>query len=194
MAEELKKAKNKSTGREYAESIIIAVVAAFLIRGFVVQAFKIPSGSMIPTLKIGDHILVNKFIFWFEKPQRGDIIVFKYPRDESKDFIKRVVGLPGEWVEMKGTTVYVNGKPLDEPYARYNPNIRNRVDFGPVFVSPGRLFMMGDNRDNSMDSRYWGLLDIRKIKGKAFLIYFSWNKNEHLFHKIRWSRTGDILH
>jgi len=193
MAKELKKTKNKSTGREYAESIIIAVIAAFLIRGFVVQAFKIPSGSMIPTLKIGDHILVNKFIFWFEKPHRGDIIVFKYPRDESKDFIKRVVGLPGEWVEMKGTTVYINGKPLDEPYARYDPNIRNRVDFGPVFVTPGHLFMMGDNRDNSMDSRYWGLLDIKKIKGKAFLIYFSWNKNGDFFHKVRWSRTGEIL-
>lgn len=194
MAKELKKAGKKTAGREYAEAIIIAVVAAFLIRGFVVQAFKIPSGSMIPTLQIGDNILVAKFLYWFEEPKRGDVVVFKYPRDESKDFIKRVIGLPGEWLEMKGTTVYINGKPLDEPYARYNGNIGTREDFGPVLVRPGHIFVMGDNRDNSKDSRYWGLLDEHKIKGKAFMIYFSWNRNGNFSHKVRWNRVGDIIH
>jgi signal peptidase I len=185
--------KNKSVGREYAEAIIIAVVAAFLIRGLVVQAFKIPSGSMKPTLQIGDHILVSKFIYRFTEPKRGDVIVFKYPRDERKDFIKRVVGLPGERVEMRGTTVYINGEPLKEEYARYNGNITHRNNFGPVRVPDGHLFVMGDNRDNSKDSRYWGFLDIKKIKGKAFLIYFSWNRRGDFLHKVRWARVGDLI-
>lgn len=193
MAEKAERVKRKSVGREYAEAIIIAVVAAFLIRGLVVQAFKIPSGSMLPTLQVGDHILVSKFIYWFAEPKRGDIIVFKYPRNEKKDFIKRVVGLPGERVEMRSTTVYINGEPLKEPYARYNNMIEHRNNFGPVVVPSGYLFVMGDNRDNSKDSRFWGPLDIKKIKGKAFIIYFSWDRNEDFMHKVRWNRVGNLI-
>lgn len=194
MAENEEKTKKKSTGREYAEAIIIAVVAAFLIRGLVVQAFKIPSGSMKPTLQIGDHILVSKFIYRFTDVKRGDVIVFKYPRDEKKDFIKRVVGLPGERIELKGTTIYINGEPLKEDYAYYNSMIGLRNGFGPVQVPHGHLFVMGDNRDNSKDSRFWGFLDEKKIKGKAFLIYFSWNKNGDFTDKVRWGRMGDLIH
>lgn len=193
MAREAKEVKKKSTGRETAEAVIIALIAAFLIRGFVVQAFKIPSGSMIPTLEIGDHILVSKFIYWFKEPQRGDVVVFKYPRDERRDFIKRVVGLPGEWLEVRGTTVYINGKPLEEPYAYYNSS-NHAQGFGPAYVGPGHVFVMGDNRDNSQDSRYWGLLDMKKIKGEAFVIYFSWNRSGDLAHKVRWNRTGGLIH
>lgn len=193
MAREAKEKKKKSIGREYTEAVIIALIAAFLIRGFVVQAFKIPSGSMIPTLEIGDHILVNKFVYRFKDVQRGDIVVFKYPRDERRDFIKRVVGLPGEWLEVRGTTVYINGKPLEEPYANYNDSSNHGQGFGPAYVSPGHVFVMGDNRDNSQDSRYWGLLDMKKIKGEAFVIYFSWNRNGDLAHKVRWNRTGGLI-
>ncbi len=194
MADKGKKVRKKSASREFTEAIVIAIIAAFLIRGLVVQAFKIPSGSMIPTLEIGDHILVNKFIYRFREPKRGDVIVFKFPGDEKKDYIKRVVGLPGEWIEMKGTTIFVNGTPLDETYTRYNHGISQRNGFRPLFVRPGYLFVMGDNRDNSRDSRSWGQLQIDKIKGRAFLIYFSWNKHGDFTHKVRWGRLGDRIH
>lgn len=170
-------AARKSVLREYAEALIIAVLLALVIRTFVVQAFKIPSGSMLPTLQIGDHILVNKFIYYFAPLKRGDIIVFKFPQDETRDFIKRVIGLPGETVEIRGKQVLINGVPLSEPYAVYSdgPFARagDRDRLGPIVVPPGKLFMMGDNRDHSMDSRVWGFLDMPKIKGKAFIVYFS---------------------
>ncbi|MBI1987438.1 MAG: signal peptidase I [Nitrospinae bacterium] len=201
--------QRKSVVREYAEALIYAVILALVIRTFVVQAFKIPSGSMIPTLVSGDHILVNKFIYGvklpftdttlihFKEAQRGDIIVFKYPEDEKRDFIKRVVGLPGDMVEIRNKQVYVNRRPMKEHYAIYRDegflpdSASTRDNFGPVKVPSGHLFMMGDNRDNSMDSRFWGFLDERKIKGKAFLIYFSWNGEDH---GIRWSRLGKLIH
>jgi signal peptidase I len=201
--------KKKSIYREYLEAFVYAVVLALIIRAFVVQAFKIPSGSMIPTLLIGDHILVNKFIygikipftdkklFAFKEPQRGEIIVFKYPGDEERDFIKRVIGLPGETIEIKGKQVFVNGKPLKEPYTIFNehkvPNgpLSLRSHYGPVKVPLNHLFVMGDNRDNSMDSRVWGFLDERKVKGKAFMIYWSWDRNSHW---VRWRRIGKLLH
>ena len=194
--------------REYAESIVIAVVMALIIKAFVIQAFKIPSGSMIPTLKIGDHILVNKFIYGtklpfsdsiiipLRRPNRGDIIVFKFPDDEKKDFIKRVIGLPGDIVEIKGKKVYINGSPIDDSYAvhsdpmLYPSGIQPRDNFGPLTVPQDSYFVMGDNRDFSLDSRYWGFVKLNKIKGKAFIIYWSWNGEERW---LRWERIGMLI-
>ena len=192
--------RRKSLTREYIEAIVIAILLALVIRTFVVQAFTIPSGSMVPTLQVGDYILVNKFIYGAEVPftslhlpgirgpQRGDIIVFKYPWDEKRDFIKRVIGLPGDEVYIKGRTVYVNGRPLDEPYAVYNDGTsHSNVEYGPSTVPPDSFFMMGDNRDNSQDSRYWGFLKRDKVRGKAFIIYWSWDGDTHW---LRWRRLA----
>ena len=192
--------RRKSLTREYIEAIVIAILLALVIRTFVVQAFTIPSGSMVPTLQVGDYILVNKFIYGAEvpftslhlpgirAPQRGDIIVFKYPWDEKRDFIKRVIGLPGDEVFIKGRTVYVNGRPLDEPYALYNDGTSHtNVEYGPSAVPHDSFFMMGDNRDNSQDSRYWGFLKRDKIRGKAFIIYWSWDGD---IHWLRWRRLA----
>jgi signal peptidase I len=173
------------TTREYAEALIIALLLALTVRAFVLQAFKIPSGSMIPTLQIGDHILVNKFVYWLREPHRGDIIVFKYPLDENRDFIKRIIALPGETLEVKNKKIYINGKPLTESYAVYSqvPTSTElavpKDNYGPLVLGPGQYFMMGDNRDSSMDSRWWGPLDKCKIKGKAFIIYWSWMPDEN---------------
>lgn len=186
----------KSVIRQYSEAVIIAIILALVIRSFIVQAFKIPSGSMLQTLQVGDHIMVNKFLYWFTDTQRGDIIVFKYPQDEERDFIKRVVALPGEKMEVRGKQVYINDNPLAEPYAVHkDPDIIEksgspRDNFGPVVVAPGQLFMMGDNRDYSMDSRFWGFLDMKKIKGKAFIIYWSW---DHERFRPRWERIGMLV-
>ncbi|HXC61686.1 MAG TPA: signal peptidase I [Nitrospiria bacterium] len=207
----------KSVIREYGEAILIAVVLALLIRTFIVQAFKIPSGSMIPTLLIGDHILVNKFIygshipftdatvFAMTMPKRGDVIVFKYPDDETKDFIKRVIGEPGDTLEVKDKAVYVNGKALnDEHYAIHqDPTVfprgnQPRDNMGPIVVPEGDYFVMGDNRDQSLDSRFWGFVKADKIKGRAFRIYWSCDAQESwvcLFdlRKIRWNRIGKAI-
>jgi signal peptidase I len=194
--------------REYAEAIIIALVLALFIRTFFVQAFKIPSGSMKPTLQIGDHILVNKFIYGFRipytririlpftRPKRGDVIVFVYPEDPSKDFIKRVIAVEGEVVEIRNKKVYVNGKPLNHDWGfftdpRILPSVYDpRDNFGPVKVPKDHLFVLGDNRDNSRDSRYWGFVHIGEVKGKAFLIYYSWDR---VRHRIRWNRIGHLI-
>jgi signal peptidase I len=202
----------KSVLREYAEALIIAVLLALVIRTFVVQAFKIPSGSMLPTLQIGDHILVNKFIYYFEPIQRGDIIVFKFPQDETRDFIKRVIGLPGDTLEIRGRQVLINGVPLGEPYAVYSDGpIAQAVErerLAPLVIPPGKFFMMGDNRDHSMDSRVWGLLDMHKIKGRAFIVYFSLRSDDIPYASalpgviyvvshpsiIRWGRLGTLIH
>src|SRR5471030_1704539 len=188
----------KSTLREYFESIVIAVILALFIRTFVVQAFKIPTGSMENNLLIGDHLLVNKFVFGptasaFERAlfpigtiKRRDVIVFKYPEEPDRDFIKRVIGLPGETVELRQKKVYINGQPLDEPYVHFlqppgtatdlheitSFDLRER--YGPVTVPPNQYFVMGDNRDNSQDSRYWCFLPRDYIKGKALVIYWSY--------------------
>jgi signal peptidase I len=167
----------RSALREYGEALVIAVLLALVIRTFVVQAFKIPSGSMLPTLQIGDHILVNKFIYYFEPIRRGDIIVFKFPQDETRDFVKRAIGLPGETLEIRGRQVLIDGVPLKEPYAVYSegPSLRGLESehLGPLVIPPGKLFMMGDNRDHSMDSRAWGFMDVHEIRGTAFIVYFS---------------------
>jgi len=188
--------RQKSAFREYTEAIVVALVLALIIRTFIVQAFKIPSGSMLPTLQIGDHILVNKFIYHFLSPHRGDIIVFKYPRDEGRDFIKRVIGIPGDKLMIMKKQVLINDHPLNEPYAVHaGPNLQDESfsprDFcGPMIIPPGKYFMMGDNRDHSMDSRFWGLLDQGKIRGKAFIIYWSWDSEKF---RPRWGRIGNLV-
>lgn len=189
--------KRKSALREYGEAIIIAVILALFLRTFVVQAFKIPSGSMLPTLKIGDHILVNKFIYWFVYPKRDDTIVFKFPQNENRDFIKRIIGLPGETIEIRDKKVFIGVIPLNEDYVIYEDrNIQSKLfsqrdNFGPVKVPANEYFVMGDNRDNSMDSRFWGFLDKSKIKGKAFIIYWSWDGENR---GVRWRRLGKLIH
>jgi signal peptidase I len=191
-----RKVREKSVIRQYTEAFLIAILLALVIRTFVVQAFKIPSGSMLPTLQIGDHLLVNKFLYWFTDPQRGDVIVFKFPQDEGRDFIKRVIALPGDKVEVRGKRVYVNDKPVQESYAVHlDPSMQEnphspRDNFAPVQAPPGQLFMMGDNRDYSMDSRFWGFLDIKKIKGKALIIYWSWDRERF---RPRWERIGKVI-
>lgn len=198
----------KSHLRENIEAILVAILIALVIRTFVVQAFKIPSGSMKQTLQIGDHILVNKFIFgvkipyWnktiipLKSPQRGDIIVFKYPVDPNKDFIKRVVGVGGDIIESRDKQLYLNHKPVNHDYGVHtDPHIisgnnKPRDNFGPITVPQNSLFVMGDNRDESYDSRFWGFVDIKAVNGKAFIVYWSWDK---LNFGVRWNRLGRIL-
>jgi signal peptidase I len=195
--------------RENVEAILVAVVLALFIRTFVVQAFKIPSGSMKQTLQIGDHILVNKFIYGVKlpfvdkvlipvkDPKRGDIVVFKFPEDPGKDFIKRVVGVAGDEIKIRNKKVFVNGKPLNHEFGihvdpRTFPSSEEpRDNFGPITVPPDSLFVMGDNRDQSYDSRYWGFVNLKAVKGKAFIIYWSWDKDHF---SVRWNRLGDLLH
>ena len=203
------------TAREYLDTLFIAIILALFIRTFVVQAFKIPSGSMIPTLLIGDHILVNKFIYGVKvpftdfvaipitKPERGDVIVFRFPKDESKDFIKRVVGIPGDKIEVRDKILYVNGIEQSEPFTNHSANalpsqiMPDRDNFGPVNVPEHSYFVMGDNRDHSLDSRFWGFVDFSKIKGEAFLIYWSWDKESDVLEWLggwgRWDRIGKVI-
>jgi len=193
--------------KEYLEPIVIAVLIALFIRAFIVQAFKIPSSSMEPTLLVGDHLLVNKFIygiripytdikfFQYKKPERGDIIVFIFPKDRKKDFIKRVIGTEGERVAIVHNKIYINDKLIDDPWGRFTMPRTSIEDYGPVKVPEGSLFVMGDNRDNSQDSRFWGFVKLNEVKGKAFIVYFSWNSNsEDLLNKIRWTRFGKLIH
>jgi signal peptidase I len=197
----------KSKLREYAEAIIIAILIALFIRTFIVQAFKIPSGSMKPTFEIGDHILVSKFIYGIKipflrntlipvgDPQRGDIVVFIYPEDRSKDFIKRVIGVSGDTIEIRNKKIYLNGLPMNDTYGIYTDDfiipgsIQPRDNFGPVTVRPGSIFVMGDNRDQSYDSRFWGFVNLKDVMGKAFIIYWSWDSENN---SVRWSRFGQI--
>jgi signal peptidase I len=178
---------------EYLKAFAVAILLALFIRAFVVQAFKIPSESMVETLLVGDHLLVDKLRYRFSDPQRGDVIVFQYPRNPSQDFVKRLIGLPGDTLAVRGTTVYINGEPLDEPYARWEPtpfSLGDGYRFGPVPIPAGRYFMMGDNRNHSQDSREWGTLPFELIHGKAFLIHWSWNGGGW---GVRWERLGRLL-
>jgi signal peptidase I len=213
-------AYRKSTVREYFESICVAVILALFVRTFVVQAFKIPTGSMENNLLIGDHLLVNKFVFAptlgrveraalpIDSVARGDVIVFKYPEEPERDFIKRVIGLPGETIELRNKQVFINGEPLNEPYVHFlvppeqgapddeetSFDVRRR--YGPVTVPEGHYFMMGDNRDNSQDSRYWGFLPREYVKGKALFVYFSFNDEPAggIFSSVRWGRLLHQIH
>lgn len=199
--------------KEYLEPIAVAILIALFIRTFVVQAFKIPSSSMEPTLQVGDHLLVNKFIygikfpiietkyFQFKKPQRGDIIVFVYPKDRSKDFIKRVIGTEGEKVQIVHNKIYINNQLIEDPWGRYDERapstkyMQPMEIFGPVTVSANSVFVLGDNRDNSQDSRFWGFVNVNEVKGKALIIYFSWDRYaENLLGKVRWVRFGKLIH
>ena len=226
---------HKSTVREYFESIVIAVILALFVRTWVVQAFKIPTGSMENNLLIGDHLLVNKFVFGptlnrierallpMRDIRRGDVVVFKYPDEPDRDFIKRVIGLPGETIEMKAKKIYINGRPLDEPYvhvlepagdAQEVISYDLRENYSLTTVPEGFYFVMGDNRDNSQDSRYWGFLPRSYIKGRALMIYWSYESGRedyldegfgasakrivgvvtHFFTKTRWERLFHQIH
>jgi signal peptidase I len=223
----------KSTAREYFESIAIAVILALFVRTWAFQAFKIPTGSMENNLLIGDHLVVNKLVFAptataverlllpVRPIQRRDVIVFKYPEDPERDFIKRVIGLPGDTIEVRRKVVHVNGQRLEEPYVHFLEPASTeghevtsfdvRENYGPVTVPPGNLFVMGDNRDNSQDSRYWGFLPAHYVKGKALMVYWSYEAGRddyreegigatirgivstiaHFFTRTRWER---LLH
>jgi len=233
--------KRKSKFREYVEAIAIAVTLALVIRAYVIQAFKIPSGSMIPTLLVGDHILVSKFIYGsqlpffddkilvFKTPKKGDIIVFSFPQnkdkpectgtlknisarlvktlqsgnpgylfqDDCKDFIKRVIGIGGDKIEIRDKNLYVNDKLQSEPFIVHSDQViesSQRDKFGPFIVPRNSVFVMGDNRDQSYDSRYWGVVRMDEIKGKAFIMYWSWNESGKFLTKVRWNRLGKLLH
>ena len=199
----------RSRFRENVEAILIAVIIALFIRTFVVQAFKIPSGSMKPTLQVGDHILVNKFIYGVKipylstvvlpvkDPQRGDIVVFKFPVDPRKDFIKRVIALPGDVVEIRDKTILINARRVNHDFGVFSDprtiagNLKPRDNLGPITVPKDALFVMGDNRDESFDSRFWGFVPIRDVSGKAFIIYWSWDSDDF---NVRWRRLAGLLH
>jgi signal peptidase I len=208
----------KSVIREYTESLVVAVILALFVRTWVFQAFEIPTGSMEHNLLIGDHLIVNKMVFAptltaFERAilpdrpiRRGDIIVFKFPKDPERDFIKRVIGLPGDRVELHRKKVSVNGQTLTEPYAEFltppssggPPRVDDLTEeYGPVTVPTDQYFMMGDNRDNSEDSRYWGFMPESYVKGKALFIYFSFDANapaSHVLSGIQWARMFRTVH
>jgi signal peptidase I len=238
--------KKKSKAREFFDSIAIALIAALIIRALVIQSYRIPTGSMKDTLLIGDFLLVNKFIYGintpnriigtkihipskrlpgFKQPKRGDIVVFRFPKDDTVDYIKRCVGVAGDTIELRQGLLFINGKPegsekyltklYDREENRYidyfqvtrdngqqyvirkadRPEYR-MTSFGPYVVPPHHIFMMGDNRDNSYDSRMWGALDERYIVGEALVIFFSWDKLEPLFavhKKIRWGRIFGVI-
>jgi signal peptidase I len=227
-------APQKSFIREYGEALFIALILALVIRALVVQAFSIPSGSMIPTLLVGDYLLVNKFSYGIRNPfsnkvliptwspQRGDVAVFIFPQDPSKDYIKRIIGLPGDRVQVINKKVYVNGELFALPQARFADstvipfNQSTRDNFGPIVVPKDSYFFLGDNRDQSYDSRFWGFVPMDALRGKAVIIYFSWGgaENEPLFlafwmalkgmatefawdadaFHVRWQRIGKLIH
>ena len=210
--------------REWIDAIGIALVLALVLRTFLVQAYKIPSGSMEPTLLIGDHIMVNKMIYGLRMPDslfglrpfdgeipygqylfklenvhRGDVVVFVFPLDPTKDFIKRVIGVEGDTIAVRNGHVLLNGQPMVDPHGHYEIPAANRSpysqrdNYGPVTVPPGHLFMMGDNRDRSYDSRFWGFVDRNEVEGRAMFIYWSWDSDDGSFLDIRWSRFGRII-
>lgn len=217
--------KNKSTIIEYTEAIIVAIIAALIIRAMIVQSYRIPTGSMEDTLLVGDFLLANKFVYgskipilgWklpaFKEPKQGDVIVFKFPLNPKVNYIKRCVAVEGQTVEIRDKILYVDGKRYPDPIHSkfedshiqprdlFDPDIKpkgsgNRDNYGPVIVPEDHLFVMGDNRDNSLDSRYWGFLSKDLVVGEAMILYFSWEpeiKLYKIFKKIRWSRIGDLI-
>jgi signal peptidase I len=207
------KEKTKSKAKEIIESIIIAILIAVFIRTFIICAYKIPSESMKPTLLIGDHLLVNKFIYGVKipllrkiiipirEPKRGEIVVFIFPNDRSKDFIKRVIGVGGDKIEIKNKKIFINDQEFKDSYGVFTDSISrpkamdSRDNFGPVTVPKDSIFVMGDNRDNSMDSRFWGFVGLEDVEGKALILYWSWNRDEkQIFNRLRWQRLGHLLH
>ncbi len=203
--------RKKSVARDWAEALVVAFLIAMVIRAFILQAYRIPSSSMEDTLLKGDHILATKFTYgltipfttnkiWGADriPQRGDIIIFTFPQNHAMDFVKRVIGLPGDTLEIRDKKVYINGKPYvtetekyTDPFSLTQGQGKVRDNYGPVAVNPGHVFVMGDNRDQSYDSRFWGQVPIENIKGKAFVIYFSWSSEKPW---IRYWRIGHLVH
>ena len=189
---------------EYIRVIGTALVLALMIRTSVVQAYKIPSGSMIPTLLVGDYLIANKFIYGIRiplidkrlidlgKPKKGDIVIFPSPEDPSKDLIKRVIAVGGDLIEERNKQLLINGKLVEEPYVQHTDRflVDNRDNLGPYLVPKDKIFVMGDNRDLSYDSRFWGYVDIKNVKGKAFLLYWSWDSEEHF---PRFKRIGHLI-
>jgi signal peptidase I len=200
--------KPRSIIREYVEAALWALALTMFLRAFVIQAFRIPSESMRDTLLVGDFLFVNKFEFGpkipfthirlpgLRQPRHGDVIVFQYPQDPSKDFIKRCIATSGQTLQVKNKDLWLDGKKLDEPYVIHtDPNLRpagydNRDNFGPVTIKPNELFMMGDNRDNSNDSRYWGTLEMDLVKGRAMFLYWSWDGERNW---PRWNRIFQLI-
>jgi signal peptidase I len=196
----------KSRLRQNVESLLLAVVVALLVRASVVEAFWVPSGSMLPTIQIGDHLFVNKLAYGMHLPfverevtqwsplHRGDVVVFTSPVDRNIDLIKRVIAVAGDTVEIRKKRLYINGEEVPDPHAHFT-DIRDREavprdHFGPVTVPPGKFFVMGDNRDQSYDSRYWGFADESDVKGQATFIYWSWDSRRHW---VRWDRFGHFV-
>ncbi|RJP75811.1 MAG: signal peptidase I [Candidatus Zixiibacteriota bacterium] len=237
---ERREARRRAKGpvRDWLEFIITLTIMVFVIRTTVVEAYRIPSSSMEDTLLIGDFLMVNKFLYGIRTPdrigvpftrigfdvphtrlpalrdpQRGDVVVFKYPKDPSQNYIKRLVGLPGDTIEIRDKVLLINGRVLTNPPKAKFADWRvwpdevqqrdivpagngNRDNYGPVVVPDDHYFMMGDNRDNSSDSRYWGFLPHDNIVGKAFVVYFSWDKYIPFFRfydSIRWTRIGSLI-
>ena len=214
------KRKSPSKLKQYALTVGIALVVGILLRTYVVQAYRIPSRSMQDTLLRGDFLLVNKLSYRFSEPQAGDVIVFEYPLNASKDFIKRIIATEGQTVEIINKKLYVDGSYAEDwfpvkhtDYQIFPAAYSNRDNFGPFEVPSGQYFVMGDNRDNSQDSRDWGFLERKYVKGKAFLIYFSWAPDPeaprltdpfsffeilaynltHFPWRIRWERIGSVI-
>jgi signal peptidase I len=228
-----------STGRwmwEWTKAISTAIVLFMVIRSFLFEAFKIPTGSMEGTLLVGDFLLVNKAVYGaevpfthtrlpaFNRPGRGDIIVFLPPHDPHRNYVKRIIGMAGDTVEMRDKIVYLNGKPQVEPYTRHTDPLTDppaeqmfwqvqylvhrpahfgdyhptRDNWGPLVVPPGKFFALGDNRDNSEDSRYWGFLDESAIKGRPMFVYYSYEKDLSRpfpwLSRVRWGRIGELVH
>ncbi len=204
----------RSSLREIFEAVIVAVIIALFIKTFLVQAFMIPSGSMENTLQVGDHILVNKLVYGFKipffkknivpfgEPKRGDVIVFEFPKDKKKDYVKRVIGLPGDRFEIKNNKVYINNiLHINEPYAVFKNSDKtdlkflsgekkNHKNYGPLLIPEDSFFVMGDNRDRSYDSRYWGFVSRKAIKGKPLMIFWSYNSRKS---EVRWDRLGSFI-
>lgn len=183
--------KPKNSSKEIIDSIVVAFVIAIFIRTFFLGVYTIPTGSMLETLQIGDFILVNKLSYKFSKPEHDDIVVFEYPLNPKVDYIKRVIGVPGDVIEIKDKIVYRNGEKLEPDYVRYEEGHHLAIaDNVEKFTVPeGFYFMMGDNRDNSADSRFWGYVKEDAIVGKAFIIYWSWGENGP-----RFSRLFNLIH
>ena len=231
---QIQKVRRKSVLRDYAESLIVALILALIIKTSLVEAYKIPSGSMEDTLLVGDFLLANKFIYGskiplidvrlpaIREPKPGDVIIFKFPGNLKQNYIKRLIATEGQVVEIKNKQVYVDGKLLaDAPHVKHTDNTNspignpNRDNFGPYRVPKGYLFVMGDNRDNSYDSRFWGPLDRKLVLGKAMILHWSWKKDDHapemtlsnplsiphsiaynIWHfpdRVRWNRIGSII-
>ncbi len=196
----------KSRLRQNVESLLLAVAVALVVRSSVVEAFWVPSGSMLPTIQIGDHLFVNKLAYGMHLPfiehevtqwsplHRSDVVVFTSPIDRRIDLIKRVIAVAGDSVEVRDKHLYINGEMVPDPHATFTDarsrDSTPRDHFGPVTVPPGKFFVMGDNRDQSYDSRYWGFADERDVKGQATFIYWSWDSQRHW---VRWDRFGHFI-